>query len=263
MALSTVHVVAEGARPEPRRGESPAIEGSAWERPALASGVVFAVLQLAAFVFFGATLGAAMPPLGATHAQHAAFYADYRDTLTIANYLFLVPTPFFLVFLGGLAEALRRAEARAGVLTVAAVGAGAALAMTWPLAILVAGAGQSMAREGLDAVSVVTFDAVAQLGLALSGFPRAVFLAAASLALLGTGRRALGWSGLAAAALALAGTAALVVNALYPVAVIGMLAFLAWTAAGSGALATGAGSPGAATSLIATTGGPPQWSDPR
>ena len=86
----------------------PATGWAAWERPALASGLAFAVLQFGAFAYFGSTLGAAMPPVEASHDRQAAFYAAYWDTLALANYLLLVPTPFFLVFLGELSATLRR-----------------------------------------------------------------------------------------------------------------------------------------------------------
>jgi hypothetical protein len=59
----------------------------------------------------------------------------------VANYLYLLPVPFFLLFAGGLFAALRRAEGGAGVLTVATCGAAIALAMTWPGGIVVAHTG--------------------------------------------------------------------------------------------------------------------------
>jgi hypothetical protein len=61
----------------------------------------------------------------------------------VANYLYLLPVPFFLLFAGGLFAALWRAEGGAGVLTVATCGAAVALAMTWPGGIVVAHTGQT------------------------------------------------------------------------------------------------------------------------
>jgi hypothetical protein len=204
-----------------------------WERIALASGIVFALVQLAAVAFFGAAAAPHMPSLDAPFAEHAAFYTQYWETLAIANYLYVLPIPFFLLFLGGLFEVLRRAEGQAGVLTTATMSAGVALAMVWPLGIVVASSGQSMAKEGLDGAAVFAFDNAAQLSLALSGFPRAVLLAGTSFALLaaGIGPRWIGWTGIGLAVVALATTATLVVSEVYPFLAIGMLLFHVWVVA--------------------------------
>jgi hypothetical protein len=217
-------------------GHSTTDARSPWERPALASGIISALVQLAAFGYFATAPH--MPPLGASAAERAAFYAQHWGTLPVANYLYLLPVPFFLLFVRGLFAALRRAEGGAGVLTVATCGAGIALAMTWPSGIVVAHTGQSMARDGLEPVAVVAFDGVAQHALTLSGFPRAVLLGGAALLLLqaAIGPRWLAWVGLALAAAALVGTATLVLPELYPVAALGAALFDLWLLAISGLL---------------------------
>jgi hypothetical protein len=67
---------------------------SAWESSALASGVVAGSIQLLAFIAFGATAARRMPPLDAPPAEHAAFYAQAWESISIANYLYLLPIPF-------------------------------------------------------------------------------------------------------------------------------------------------------------------------
>jgi hypothetical protein len=93
-----------------------------------------------------------------------------------------VTDPVLPRLLGGLSATLRRAEDGFGVLTVATIGADLALAMTWPNAIVVAREG--MAKHELDPATLVAFEAVAQYGLALSGFPRAVLVGGTALLLL-------------------------------------------------------------------------------
>ena len=143
-----------------------------WERPALASGIISALVQLAALGYFALAVAPHMPPLGAPAAEHASFYAQHWDALKVANYLHLLPIPFFLLFLGALFPLPGRAAGDTGVLTVATVGAGLALVMTWSSGIVVAHTGQGMARHGLEPAAVDAFDGVAQYALALSGFPR-------------------------------------------------------------------------------------------
>jgi hypothetical protein len=206
---------------------------STWERPALVSGIVFALVQIGALASFAVLVGPHMPPMDAPFAEQAAFYSTFWDTIAITNYLNLWPTPFFLIFLGGLFEVLRRAEGRTGPLTVGTMSAAVALAMVWPIGMVIAGTGQGMARQGLDGVTVFAFDGVAQFTLALSGFPRAVVLAGTSLALLSGGAypRWLGWTGIGLAAVALATTATLVVEEIFPFLAIGTLLFHVWIVA--------------------------------
>jgi hypothetical protein len=133
-------------------------------------------------------------------------------------------------FVAALQAFVKRVEGDLGVLTSLTGTAGAALVMVWPLGIVVAGAGQSMAASGLDAASVVTFDAVAQLALALSGIPRAALLLGVSLALLpqSTSLRTLGFTGIALSGVALIGVLTLVSATLYFVAAISTLLFGVW-----------------------------------
>jgi hypothetical protein len=179
-----------------------------------------------------------MPPLGAPAAEHASFYAQHWDALKVASYLYLLPIPFFLLFLGALFTLPGRAAGDTGVLTVATVGAGLALVMTWPSGIVVAHTGQGMARHGLEPDAVVAFDGVAQYALALSGFPRAVLLGGVAFVLLQAAiwPRWLARAGLALAVVALVGTATLVLPELYPVAALGVVLFDLWLVALSGAL---------------------------
>jgi hypothetical protein len=138
--------------------------------------------------------------------------------------------PFFLLFLGGLFGVLRRLERGVGVLTATAFGAGLALAVVWPIGIVVADSGQGMAQHGLEPVAVMAFDGIAQLTLGLSALPQAVLLLAASLGLRSSAvlPRWIGWTGMGLALVGLIGSATLLDANLYPVLALGNLLFDVW-----------------------------------
>jgi hypothetical protein len=201
-----------------------------WERPALGAGIVYAIGQIAATAYFVSVLAPHLPPLDAPLADQAAFYTTYARENALVAYLYLLPVPFFLVFLGGLFGVLRRLERGLGVLGATAIGAGLAMAMVWPIGIVVADAGQGMARQGLEAVAVMSFDAVAQLTLALSAFPRAVLLLATAAGLGASGRlpRWLAWAGGGLALVSLVGTTTLLDANVYPLLALGSLLSDIW-----------------------------------
>ena len=209
-----------------------------WERPALMAGVVYAIGQIAATAYFLTVLAPHLPPLDAPQADQAAFYTDYAAQNALVAYLYLLPVPFFLVFLGGLFGVLRRLERGIGVLSAIALGAGLAFSMVWPIGIVVADSGQGMAQYGLQTAAVLAFDGIAQLTLALSAFPRAVLLLAASLALLPSGAipRSVGWAGCALAVIGLVGTTTLLNPGIYPVLALGSLLADIWVGVVGGIL---------------------------
>jgi hypothetical protein len=81
-------------------------------------------------------------------------------------------------------------------------------------------------------------DGLTPLALALSGFPRAVFLGAIAVLVRRTriAPRWIGWTGAALVLVSLASTATLVIPALFPVTALAALLFVAWVAALSVAL---------------------------
>ncbi|HSH79708.1 MAG TPA: hypothetical protein VLA19_14385 [Herpetosiphonaceae bacterium] len=204
---------------------------SRWERAALASGVLFAVLQIAAIGFVAVFVLSQLPPVGGPLAEWAEALVQI-PTMTgrIASYLLLLPMPFFLLFLGGLFSVLRRAEGGSGSLAVSALCAGIAMAMTWPMGILIAGLSSDIVAGGGDVATAWSLDGMAPLSLALSAFPRTVLLVATSLLLLGSrlAPRWMGWMGLALAVASLIGTAMLLVPDMFPILALGTLLFELW-----------------------------------
>ncbi len=207
---------------------------SRWERPALASGIVFAVLQIVAIVFATVFVLSKLPPVGAPLTEWAEALVQIPTiTVNIANYLLLLPVPFFVLFLGGLCGVLRRAEGGSGTLAVSALVAGIAMAVTWPFGILIAGISSSIVADGGDLATAWALDGMAPLSLALSAFPRTVLLVATSLLLLESrlAPRWIGWLGLLLAPVSLIGTGMLLVGDLFPILALGTLIFELWVLA--------------------------------
>jgi hypothetical protein len=205
----------------------------AWSgiRVAAASGAAFGALQLVTAVVFGTVI---LPRLGDPSAPAAHWVAAYRahgDLLRLGNYLLVLPTPLFLLFLGGLYEALRRAGAEA--LAAAGVLAGAAAAMLWPLAAVLNDVAVDIAQNGGDAGTVAALNGIGPYLLALGATGRVVLLAAAGAVLprAGAAPRWVGVLGYAAAGASAVGTLTLVDGRAFAVLALGALAFDAWTLA--------------------------------
>jgi len=169
-------------------------------------------------------------PIDAPAAQRAAAIVKVGSQMRLGNYLIAFPVPFFLFFLGGLFEPLRRLAAGRDTLPVTALVAGTATALVWALGAVVADIELDLAQAGGDVETVSALDAIAPYTLALSAFPRAVFVAAASLPLLDFSDTA-GWTGrigLVIAGLSLIGTTTLLSPIGFPVLAVSSLLFDVW-----------------------------------
>lgn len=227
-----------------RVGEVPAV--TTWERRGLLAGVLFGVAQLAAVAFSMLVVVPTHAPVGAPPEETAAALAAHTTLIAIGTYLFVVPMPFFLVFVGGLFAVLRRAERgetlgasssatpSGGVtLSAAALAAGAAAAVAGPAGAVLSGLAGETARLGGDAAVVKQLDAITPLMMALTGLPQSVLVGAVLVVLGGRGLlpRWLWWWGAIVALLALAGSATIALHALFPLVVFGMVLFPAWSLA--------------------------------
>lgn len=203
-----------------------------FERIALAGGIIFAIGQIAATAFFLAAVAPHLPAIAAPLADQQTFYSTFKDLNELVAFLFIVPVAFLLPFLAATQAIVKRLEGDLEILTALTGTAAAALVMVWPMGIVIATAGQSMAARGLDPATVVTFDSVAQLMLGLAGIPRAALLAGVSLAMLPAGGslKALGVGGLVLAVMALLSVGTLLSDGLYFVAAIDTLLFAIWVA---------------------------------
>ena len=200
------------------------------QRAGLISGIVYIALQLGAFVYFAAAIFPHFAPIDAPAPERAAAVRALGDTLRLGNYLLVLPSPFFLFFLGGLVSSLRQRLPDAGTIRTSVLAAGTAMALVWPMGAILSDIELDIAVAGGDSVVISSLDAVAPYTLALSAAARAVFVGVLALPLIARAGalRWCGWSGVAIAVLSIAGTATLVAAAAFPVLAASSLLFDVW-----------------------------------
>jgi hypothetical protein len=203
---------------------------SHWHRASMMSGVVYALAQLGAFVFFAIAILPRFAPIDAAPLARAAAVKNLGETLRVGNFLIVLPVPLFLFFVGGAFSLLRRLMPQSDVLAATALAAGAAMALMWPLGAVISDLELDLAQAGGDAITVSVLDAIAPYSLALSAFARAALIAALSVPLvrLDGSRKWTGWSGLVVAVLSLLGTVTLVAAAAFPMLALSTLLFDVW-----------------------------------
>lgn len=199
------------------------------ERMALASGVIFVILALIAFVI------AAGPDGGATDSEILSYFRDNDAALKWQALLFGLAGAFFLWFGGTLASVVRRAEGdpagRLPAIIVASVAASVAIyfvGMTAWLTLAETGDGVALFHLGESAFG-------------LSGFPAAAFVLAGSLAILRTRilQEWVGWLGAVLTALLLVDGVVQALgdsSAVQTLGEITFFAFLVWVFIASGLL---------------------------
>lgn len=213
-------------------------DASSWERLALGSGILFAVAQIGAMLFSFGVVVPTHAPVGAPPAETAAALAAHSGLIAAGTYLFTLPVPFLLLFLGGLFEVVRRSEGGGMVPAAVILVAGVAAAVIAPMGAVLSGLGAPMAILGGDPAIVTEVDSITPLAMALAGYPYAVLAGVTSLVVLrgGITPRWIGWSGLALAALCLAATATIAIRDLFPLTLLETLLFPLWVLAISVAL---------------------------
>jgi hypothetical protein len=210
-----------------------------WDRWAAGSGIAFAVLAVAAFLF-----AYDLPTAGDSSTQIVSYFQDNDTAVLWQAFLFGLAAIAFLWFTGTIAASIRRAENDpAGRIPAIIVAAGATSA-----ALYLAGIGALVtlaksAGELEPATARVIYEASAA-AFTLTDFTAIVFVAAISLGVVRTG--------LLAPWIAYAGAVAIVVGIVHAfgallsdaeafgpggvIGIISFLVFLAWTLATSALL---------------------------
>ncbi|MDQ4001710.1 MAG: DUF4386 domain-containing protein [Actinomycetota bacterium] len=201
-----------------------------WERLALASGILFAAVQIATVAFNVVFFLTTHPPMDASPQETARGFAQQETMVEIGIYLYVLQVPFWLLFLGGLSGVLRRVEGGSGALSVSVLGAGVAMVVIASMGALISALTPIIGQLGGDAATVKAIDGMTPLALALSAFPRAVLLGGTSVILLESrlAPRWIGWAGLALGLISLLSTGTLVAPALFPFLAIGTVLFVVW-----------------------------------
>jgi len=174
----------------------------AWERWARATGIVFVVLFVVAYIIYGD-----QPKVGASTDDIVAFYDGDRGRIITGSIIFSVALLFLLWFVAAIASTLR--EAGQGGWGAATIGAGATIAgMNYLLITLGVGLAYSIAGTG-EAGVLSALNDLAWTVIVLTSFPAGLAIGAATMGLWRAGIVAdwFGWAGLAASVLVLlAGT---------------------------------------------------------
>ncbi len=201
-----------------------------WERLALASGILFAAVQIATVAFNVVFFLTTHPPMDASPQATARGFAQQETMVEIGTYLYVLQVPFWLLFLGGLFGVLRRVEGGSGALSVSVLGAGVAMVVIASMGALISALTPTIGQLGGDAATVKAIDGMTPLALALSAFPRAVLLGGTSVILLESrlAPRWIGWAGLALGLISLLSTGTLVAPVLFPFLAIGTVLFVVW-----------------------------------
>jgi hypothetical protein len=200
-----------------------------WVRIGAAAGILFVVLLVAA-QFIAASPGPKEPI-----STIIAFYGHNRTAALWSGYLSVGAAATQVLFVAAVFSVLRRSEEQSSVLSILTLGAGIALL---PVIVLSSSFSVALAwhgaQSGNPAVARALFD-LSNATLIFSDLVIGVFLAAASLAMLGTRilPRWLGWLGLLSAVLLLAGTASLFNPGSSFGGAPGLLLYLIWVIATS------------------------------
>lgn len=196
----------------------------------IASGILFALLQLAVLIFLTANVLSSLPGPTAPAVERAAAFIEHAEPLRLGNYLMLLPVPFLLCFAAAAAEVLFRKISMGLGVPLLIVASAASMAMLWPIGGAISTIALLIAQNGGDAVVVSSLDAIAPYTLALSAVPRSTLIAGISAGMLG-GRIGPAWiaqAGFGLALLSLAGTAVLADDRFFPVLALSTLLFLGW-----------------------------------
>ncbi|HWJ82414.1 MAG TPA: hypothetical protein VNS55_09280 [Nocardioides sp.] len=220
---TTLHRPAEPAAPAPGTLDATGLSTR--------FGVAYAACQLLTLVAFSIFVlpHAGSPSDPALERGHRV--DDAADIYRAGNYVFMVSGMLLLGFLGAVGTRLRRVDA-SGALATVAVAAGTLLAVIWPLAGVLHDVALDTAADGADLRILGAWDAVAPYSLAFSVLPRLFFVGALVLALRATGTAPwLARTGVVLLVVSAAGSATLVLGALFPLLALSTLGYELWVGA--------------------------------
>jgi adenosylhomocysteine nucleosidase len=203
---------------------------SPWQRAALGCGAVFTLVQLTALAYFVVLIFPRFTAIDAPAPARAAAVAGLGNVMRVGNFLLLLGLPPFLGFVAGASVSLRRGPTTGGVFAALATIAGVAIAVIWPIGIVLTDVELDLAQAHGDPAVVSALDALAPYTLALSALPRAVFLVAVSAGARSRGLAStpLVYAGYAIAAVSVAGSATLLSANVFPILAMSTLAFEIW-----------------------------------
>lgn len=150
-----------------------------WERLGAATGIVFVILGVVAYVITGQP-----PQPGDAPPEIVGFHAENRDALTAASYLWGIAGIFFLWFLGSLRSYLRRAEGDTGRLSAVVFGSGLVGGAVYTVGIVLLSAAEreTLGEGGLGGpTGILILHVVGQQALAFSSLAFVAFALATAV----------------------------------------------------------------------------------
>ncbi|MDQ4119994.1 MAG: hypothetical protein M3209_00820 [Acidobacteriota bacterium] len=191
-----------------------------------ANGMIYAVVQISILIYAAIFLLPLLGPPGGTVFQRYEGYANNAFLFKVGNYLMGLPTPFFLLFLGGVYAFFNKIhESIRGILFTALL-SGSALIMLWSFGAIISVIGVDIAAAGGDKITSGAFDSIVPYSLGLSALPRAVFLF--SLSVLLYEHKWLSRIGFFIAALSLLGNMIIAAGMFLPFSLLSALLFQVW-----------------------------------
>lgn len=158
------------------------------ERWSFWAGIIFAILFFVGIIAFIIIVIPTLPPIDAPTSAKVEFYTGLGSMISFNNYLWVVPMPFFLFFLGGLYSFLMRHASETQALALAGLLAGIGMTIPWVTNTAVESLAVFMAQTGGDSSVIAAFDGLGPTGsIGLAGLIRAAFLFAIARSLLQAG----------------------------------------------------------------------------
>lgn len=148
-----------------------------WERLGAATGIVFVILGVTAYLIAGQP-----PQPGDPVPDIVGYHVENTDAITLSSYLWGIAGIFFLWFLGSLRSYLRQAEGDTGRLSAVVFGSGlvGGAVFTVGIVLLSAADRQTLGEQGFTG-AIVILHVVGQQALAFSSFAFVVFALATAV----------------------------------------------------------------------------------
>jgi hypothetical protein len=211
-------------------GEEIIVKDRQWSRLAGVSGILFVVLVYAGvfLVDTGLLGGLDEPPPDAGGEEFIAYFTSSHAALLLKSYLGLLAFCFFLVFVGGLCNAVWVGYERLPMLGLVAFGSGvtASALQLASTAVMWAQVRSAQRIEGLDPQIASVLREVQDILLVSAWFPLAAFLAAVALGVVLTPALLPRWLGWAAAVLAIGFLGVALLMAVAPYSLVWVLVYM-------------------------------------
>ncbi len=212
---------------------TPGIPSTRSDRLAYASGILAGLMHLVFTALFVGFVLPQLPPVGAPPAEFATAIVQESASpvYTLVSFLLIVPMLVLVPFFGGLYTRLRRIEGEAGSVAITVLAAGLVFSLLTPIAEFVEHHLMfNLALAGVDPRIVQSTDGMTPTSFALGGLLQILILLGTT-SLLRPQRLSPGWLtglGLVTLVVSILGAGTLLLQPLFPFALLSALLFKVW-----------------------------------